>query len=451
MTDIATTRCRRSRPIPTRAPARPSCCRSPSSLRISLYWLGPDGDRRGRGPVRHQPPRVRRLVRATRSARRCSSSTIGGRDRRGSSSSRRSGTSATTRSRVGPPQAVHRVRRRCSTSCSSSASPTANTVLVLAAFVILLSVSARTSPAARSRATCRTSSPSRRSGSACGMVGLMQIVGNVTGFVLVSLAVTLGTMHLALFAVAIVELVTMLSVVLGSGKGMPPKPREGSRGVAIAAETWGPTSSRSARTCGSSCRACSSSPRAGSCSPTWSRTSAACSGCAGGGGRDESRPDRRGRVGQRRGDRARLAALGPHRAQAGDLPGVRGSGRSGRGSRRSRRPCPSRWSAAALFGAANGIFLAVDWALMTDIIPRASAGRYMGMSNVATGAATPFAVAIGGLVLDAVDRGGGDEPVPARRVPARGRAVRSWRRSLLRPVIEPRAAAVACARRPAAA
>ena len=48
------------------------------------------------------------------------------------------------------------------------------------------------------------------------------------------------------------------------------------------------------------------------------------------------------------------------------------------------------------------MFLAVDWALMTDIIPRASAGRYMGLTNVATGSAPLFAVAIGGLVLDAV-------------------------------------------------
>ncbi len=40
---------------------------------------------------------------------------------------------------------------------------------------------------------------------------------------------------------------------------------------------------------------------------------------------------------------------------------------------------------AFVFGAANGTFLAVDWALMTDIIPRASGGRYMGLSNVATG------------------------------------------------------------------
>ena len=57
---------------------------------------------------------------------------------------------------------------------------------------------------------------------------------------------------------------------------------------------------------------------------------------------------------------------------------------------------------AALFGAANGTFLAVDWALMTDIIPRASAGRYMGMSNVATGSATPLSIALGGIVLDLV-------------------------------------------------
>jgi MFS family permease len=46
------------------------------------------------------------------------------------------------------------------------------------------------------------------------------------------------------------------------------------------------------------------------------------------------------------------------------------------------------------------MFLAVDWALMTDIIPRVSSGRYMGLSNVATSSATVFAVATGGLFLD---------------------------------------------------
>ena len=33
-------------------------------------------------------------------------------------------------------------------------------------------------------------------------------------------------------------------------------------------------------------------------------------------------------------------------------------------------------------GLGFGAFLAVDWALMTDIIPKASAGRYMGISNI---------------------------------------------------------------------
>ena len=45
-------------------------------------------------------------------------------------------------------------------------------------------------------------------------------------------------MHLALIAVAIVELVTMLSVVLGVGKGLPPKPRKGKSWGRIAREAW---------------------------------------------------------------------------------------------------------------------------------------------------------------------------------------------------------------------
>ena len=37
---------------------------------------------------------------------------------------------------------------------------------------------------------------------------------------------------------------------------------------------------------------------------------------------------------------------------------------------------------------------------MTDIIPKASSGRYMGLSNVATASAGVLAVAIGGTVID---------------------------------------------------
>jgi MFS family permease len=61
-----------------------------------------------------------------------------------------------------------------------------------------------------------------------------------------------------------------------------------------------------------------------------------------------------------------------------------------------------------IFGLSTGIFLAVDWALMTDIIPKASSGRYMGLSNVATASSGVLAVAIGGLLMDVI--GGPDGP-----------------------------------------
>jgi len=55
-----------------------------------------------------------------------------------------------------------------------------------------------------------------------------------------------------------------------------------------------------------------------------------------------------------------------------------------------------------LIGVGAGAFLSVDWALMTDIIPKASSGRYMGMSNVATASAGALALIIGGPVIDIV-------------------------------------------------
>jgi MFS family permease len=53
---------------------------------------------------------------------------------------------------------------------------------------------------------------------------------------------------------------------------------------------------------------------------------------------------------------------------------------------------------AGLFGVSAGTFLAVDWALMTDIIPKAASGRYMGISNLATGSAGTLAQMFGGAV-----------------------------------------------------
>jgi len=50
-------------------------------------------------------------------------------------------------------------------------------------------------------------------------------------------------------------------------------------------------------------------------------------------------------------------------------------------------------------GISSGAFLAVDWALMTDIIPKGTTGRYMGISNVATAISGPLGRLSAGAVV----------------------------------------------------
>ena len=54
-----------------------------------------------------------------------------------------------------------------------------------------------------------------------------------------------------------------------------------------------------------------------------------------------------------------------------------------------------------VLGIALGVFLSVDWAFMTDLIPKAEAGRYMGVSNIATASAGLIARPILGPIIDA--------------------------------------------------
>ena len=66
---------------------------------------------------------------------------------------------------------------------------------------------------------------------------------------------------------------------------------------------------------------------------------------------------------------------------------------------------PSPWLAIAAFvpfGIGVGIFLSVDWALMTDVIPKETTGRYMGILNAGTAAAGPVFLVVAGTVLDRV-------------------------------------------------
>jgi len=311
-----------------------------------------------------------------------------------------------------------------------------SSVLMLAAFFLLLQVSSNIARGPfQGYVPDLVAEP--QVGMASGMVGLMQVAGNVTGFLLVALSVGLGVEPLSLVAVALVELVTMASVVLKVGKGMPPKPRRGKSWSTIAREAWATDILRER-------------------SYVWLLVSRLFFMVAG----------------------SLLVnfvviylarAYGMSKAEANSmyvavlivalaanvvaiLPASRLSDRVG------RKPLifaacaggavgaaiialtpsiPIAIAGAALFGAANGSFLAVDWALMTDIIPRASAGRYMGMSNVASGSATPLAIAIGGIVLDLVTSAG-HEALSPRVVFILAVAFFATAAVTLRPVIEPR-------------
>jgi MFS family permease len=271
---------------------------------------------------------------------------------------------------------------------------------------------------------------------ASALVGLMQILGNVTGFLLVTLAVAAGRMELAIAAVAIVELLTMVAVVVRVSPGLAPRDREGRSWVQIAGSAWA-TDILNER------------------SYVWLVASRLFFLMGGAmlvnfvitylkqsHGLDEQAanstnfvililivlgnvvaiiPSARlsDRIGRKPVIYASCVIGGLGLAIAGLAPSV-----------------PLAMVGALLFGVSAGTFLAVDWALITDIIPRAASGRYMGLSNVATSSSTVFAVMTGGLVLDAVNNATflGSGPRAAYLL---GAAYYLVSMILLRPVVEP--------------
>jgi MFS family permease len=64
------------------------------------------------------------------------------------------------------------------------------------------------------------------------------------------------------------------------------------------------------------------------------------------------------------------------------------------------------------FGIGMGIFLSADWALMADVIPKETAGRYMGILNAGTAMAGPVFIIVAGPVQDLVAATIGDPVGP---------------------------------------
>lgn len=64
------------------------------------------------------------------------------------------------------------------------------------------------------------------------------------------------------------------------------------------------------------------------------------------------------------------------------------------------RTIPMVMVAGSIIGLATGTFMATNWALGTDIVPKAQAGRYLGISNLAGAGAGIVGAGIGGPMAD---------------------------------------------------
>jgi MFS family permease len=282
-----------------------------------------------------------------------------------------------------------------------------NTLVSIAAFIALLQFSSNFAQGPF-QGYVPDLVPGPQVGTASALVGLMQVLGVVSGFIIGSLAVATHDYGLGLVALGVLEVITMLSVVIRVREGPTAKSRDGRSWRAIAAEAWGSdilmehsflwlVASRLAILTGGSVL-----------------TSLAVFYLARSMQLDEHT------TGLVEIPLVALVALG---TVASVVPAARVSDRVG------RKPViwtscalgaiglsivaiapilPIAFVGALLYGISAGIFLAVDWALMTDIIPKAASGRYMGLSNVATASAGVLALAVGGTIMDLV--GGGDGP-----------------------------------------
>jgi MFS family permease len=60
--------------------------------------------------------------------------------------------------------------------------------------------------------------------------------------------------------------------------------------------------------------------------------------------------------------------------------------------------------AGGVIGVAIGAFLSANWALATDIVPKAEAARYLGIANIATCIGSGVARLLGGVLIDPINR-----------------------------------------------
>lgn len=313
---------------------------------------------------------------------------------------------------------------------------TSNTVLAVGAFVVLLQFSANFAQGPF-QGYVPDLIPPAQVGLASGLVGLFTVLGVVVGTALASLGLAMGDFTIPTIALGLIELVTMLSLFFRLDEGRAAKDRGGRSWTSVAIEAWGrdvlrersfmflvasrffvlgggafligllvPYLERAQGITDPDARALLILVTTG--------IVALCTAIS-------TIPAARlgDRYGRKRVIYVACLIAGVGMAMCALAPAV-----------------PIFIFGAILMGVGTGSFLAVDWALMTEIIPKDSSGRYMGISNVATATNGVISAFIGGILVDALVSAG--NPTLGPRVAFLLAPV--WftlGALLLRPVVEP--------------
>ncbi len=312
---------------------------------------------------------------------------------------------------------------------------TSNTIISIAAFMVLLQVSANFAQGPF-QGYVPDLVPRRQVGLASALVGLFQVLGNVAGFGIGSWAVATGNFFAGTMALGALELVTMISVVWRVAEGRTARARDGKSWPTIAREAWG-TDILGERSflwlVGSRWFVLMGANMLVNFATFYlAQTFALSQGETGG-------TNILLLAGTVLGNVVAVIPAGRLSDRIGRKPVIYAAcvvGGSGMAIVSAAPAIPAAIVGAALFGAGVGMFLAVDWALMTDIIPKASSGRYMGISNVATATSGIFAVMSGGVLMDATNRAFGYGVGP-RLAFALAVVYFVLGALLLRPVVEP--------------
>ena len=285
---------------------------------------------------------------------------------------------------------------------------TSNSIAAIAAFVALLQFSSNFSQGPF-QGYVPDLVPAKQVGLASGLIGLFQALGNITGYVIAALAVALANTNSHAFffgtmALGVVEFTSMLGVVLRVHEGDRVKSRNGRSWLSVAREAWGMDILREHSflwLVGSRFFVLAGA----AFFPAFSTFYLAQVF-----GLDSTRTGSTllvllGIVAVF----LTLSVLPASRLsdRVGRKPVIYGScllGAVGLAIGAVAPILPIALLGAAMFAMSAGAFLAVDWALMSELVPKASTGRYMGISNVATASAGTLTLALGGaLVMDNVN------------------------------------------------